>query len=181
MPTWRRWEANLMRQDAEKTRYFQLIQDMLTAIPKELRAKVMIKPHPLFLSYLGSQKTVLDSYFVPELSYDEALKETVLLITDYSSIATDAFFRGANVLFYWEQLEECLAAYGEGASLILDRDTIFGEVCYSTEELEELIPKYYLSPQSEEYRKRYRQVVEFDDRKNTERVIELLRKDGFVR
>ena len=54
-----------------------------------------------------------------DVKYDDILKHTKLLITDYSSIAYDAFYRGCNVIFYWEELQECLEAYGPSTKLMI--------------------------------------------------------------
>jgi CDP-glycerol glycerophosphotransferase (TagB/SpsB family) len=180
MLTWRRWEANKMKKNFSGTRYYEMLKDILSAIPAELHNKVIIKPHPLLASYLCGVKSDLDCYIDYESSYDEILRNTALLITDYSSISTDAFFRGTNVIFYWNQLNECLENYGEGAWLILGEQTIFGDVCHEPKELEKLVPMRYLKEQPQEYKERYKKVVEFSDRRNTERVVKLLRRDKFI-
>ena len=50
----------------------------------------------------------------------------------------------------------------------------------STSNLSALIEKGYFEQQDPEYIKRYRQIVNFHDGKNTERLMEMMRKDGII-
>ena len=120
------------------------------------------------------KKIVLDA------RYDDVLKDTAVLITDYSSIAYDAFYRGSRVVFYWEEKDYCLSQYGPSTKLMLNEGNVYGDVAYSTENLGEIIKKNYNNPQTEEYKNRYSKLVNFHDGKNTERLIEFLKKDGII-
>ena len=75
------------------------------------------------------------------ISYDKILEETALLITDYSSIAYSAFYRGANVIFAWEELEECMEKYE--SHLMLNKDNVFGDVSYKFSDINRLIGESY--------------------------------------
>ena len=108
------------------------------------------------------------------------MKETKVLITDYSSIAYDAYYRGANVIFYWEEKDECLENYGPSTKLMLNKDNVYGDVCYSSDELSKVFEKNYLQGQTETYLKRYRKIVQYNDGKNTERLVDFLKKDEII-
>lgn len=175
MPTWRVWEFNEMRHSPESTKYVQMVNRMVDSVPAELRDKLVVASHPLF------SKSTFASGGVQEMrSYDELLRDVSLLITDYSSIAYDAFYRGSNVIFYWEELEECMAHYGGNTHLMLTEETAFGPVCRNQEELRRAIEGLYGARQSESYQEGYRQIVEFRDGKNTERLLGALAEKGIL-
>ena len=183
MPTWRRWEINRAETDFESTGYFSLLREMVSAVPEEFKDRLVVLPHPLMRKYAGHMSGTdgdIARYFAPDgISYDEVLRSCALLITDYSSISYDAFYRGASVIFCWQDLEECLSHYG-GAHLMIDEDTAFGDVCRNREELERSIRNNYLQNRPEEYITRYGDIVSFSDGKNTERIIEKMKEDGIL-
>jgi len=175
MPTWRIWEFNAMRTDPDSTAYVAMIKRIEAAIPEKLRNKVVSEYHPLF-----ARKTFGNSTDDKSQSLDVLLRDVKLLITDYSSIAFDAFYRGANVIFYWEDLEDCMRHYGEPTHLMLDRESAFGEVCMNEDELKQVIEDAYCNPQREEHVARFRQLVSHNDSQNTERLVSLLKEEGIV-
>lgn len=180
MLTWRPWEYNAIRFEFTQTRYYQMICRIFEAVPEELRSKVVILPHPLFYDEVKHVDFPLKPYMDSGSKYDDILKETKLLITDYSSIAYDAFYRGTNVIFYWEEKDECLENYGPSTKLMLNETNAFGDVCYNPKELRSAVRSNYGREQKEEARKNYREIVAFHDGKNTERLISLLKKDKII-
>ncbi len=180
MPTWRSWEFNDVRFDFKDSKYYQMITRIFQAIPEEYHEKVIILPHPLFFDAVKEAEFDLKKYFDGNTKYDEILRNTKVLITDYSSIAYDAFYRGANVIFYWEEKEECLKNYGPSAKLMLNETNVYGDVCYRKEDLEKVIVRNYLEGQTAQHRENYQQIVEFHDGKNTERLIDMLKRDKII-
>ncbi len=176
MPTWRPWEHNLVRTRPTESLYYQMLVEMFEAIPDDLRDRTCVLPHPLVRDALS--ETDLREQMWTETSYDEALRSGVLLITDYSSISYDAFYRGANVIFWWKDKEECMRRYG--GHLMLEERTSFGPVCYDSATLSDLVRSTYGKPQDAEYVRRYREIVEFHDGRNTARLIEMMRRDGLI-
>ncbi len=181
MPTWRRWEANQASINYEETKYYKMIQRIVKTIPKKLKDKVIILPHPLMLKEIKNNKEYQNYIPEGEFTYDELLKDCKLLITDYSSIAYDAYYRGSNVIFYWEEKEECMEQYGANTILMLNEKNVFADVCYNTKELAKVIEDNYNNPQTKNNQKKYRKIVEFSDNKNTERLIEMLINDGVIK
>ena len=180
MPTWRPWEANAARLDFEDTGYYRLLNEIFSAIPAELHDKVVLIAHPLFQQYLEGKEFALRKYLDTETSYDELLRDAKVLITDYSSIAYDAYYRGANVIFYWKDKDECMEAYGEGTELMINEGNVFGDVCYDADDLRAVLGANYEGGHKAKYDERYQQIVEFHDGKNTDRLIEMLRADGII-
>ena len=179
MPTWRRWETNQARVDLEGTKYYKMIERMYNAVPEELKDKVDILPHPLMAERFKGETGLGDKVRVGVI-YDEILKDCDMLITDYSSIAYDAFYRGANVVFCWDEKDECMEHYGEGSYLMLNEDNVFGPVCMNEKDINKAVKELYGKVQSEENIRKYRHIVEFHDGKNAERIIECLKKDGII-
>lgn len=180
MPTWRRWETNQARYDFSQSNYYKMILRIIDVIPEELLENVIVLPHPLMIKAMKGVKNELKKYIPNKIRYNEILKDCKLLITDYSSISYDAFFRGSNVIFYWEEKDECLKHYGKDAKLMLTEELAFGDVCYNQNELKNVIKENYYNNQKEKYKEKYKKIVEFDDRKNTDRIIDELIKDGII-
>lgn len=180
MPTWRRWETNQAKHDIKSTGYYRMIERMYNSVPDELKEKVVILPHPLMAERFKDDKGGIGGRILITDSYDKTLRECNMLITDYSSIAYDAYYRGANVAFWWDEKDECMEHYGEEAYLMLNEDNAFGPICMNEEDLSKAITTLYDKPQREEDLRRYRKIVEFHDGRNSERIIECLKKDGVI-
>ena len=174
MPTWRIWEFNQIRTDPKKSGYYKMINSIIDSVPLSLKDKVVVCPHPLF-----NQATFGgDAFPNPYGTIDEALAHARVFITDYSSAAYDAFYRGSSVIFYWRDLDECMQHYGGSTHLMLSEDDAFGDVVYKQEGLRELIERAYYSGQSSDSIIRYRTIVKYHDRNNTVRCVQELYKLG---
>lgn len=180
MPTWRPWEYNQATTDFRKTHYYQMLERIVEGIGKNNRKHLIILPHPLFYKAAKENDFYLKKFMKFNVKYDEILRQTRVLITDYSSIAYDAFYRGSRVIFYWEELEENLENYGFNTKLMLNFNNVFGDICYNSEDLSQVIDENYYHDQKENYINNYNQIVEFHDSKNTERLIEILKVDGIL-
>ncbi len=122
----------------------------------------------------------ISKYISKEENYGKILENTKVLITDYSSIAYDAFYRGTNIVFAWEEKKESLAKYGDEARLMIDESNIFGDIAYSTNDIEALVKSNYNEGQKERYINKFREIVEFHDGKNTDRLIDSLKRDDII-
>ena len=180
MPTWRPWEINEARTDFTQTPYFKMLMRLYDAVPEQLKENVIILPHPLIVNELSKLSENLTNKIVLDARYDDILKDTAVLITDYSSIAYDAFYRGARVIFYWEEKDYCMMQYGPSTVLMLNEENVYGDFAYNDENLGEIIEKNYNNPQTEEQKARYSKLVNFHDGRNTERLINFLKEDGII-
>ena len=180
IPTWRPWEINLIRDNFKESPYFKMIMRIYNEVPDDLKKHVVILPHPLvFNEITESCPEIVDALSVNN-QYDEILRTARVLITDYSSISYDAFYRGTRVLFYWEEKDECIEHYGPTTKLMLNEDNVFGDVFYDTTNLKDSIQKNYYSEQDPLYVERYSKLVEFHDGHNTERLVQFLKDDGII-
>lgn len=180
MLTWRVWEYNQAASDFQSTPYYKMLKRIVAGIDQTYRNRLIILPHPLFYKAAQDNEFELKQYMKFNVKYDEILRDTAVLITDYSSIAYDAFYRGSRVIFYWEELEECLEKYGQNTKLMLNNQNVFGDVCYNNGDLEKVLKKNYELAQQDTYIERYKKLVEFHDGKNTERLIDQLQNEHIL-
>lgn len=180
MPTWRPWEINTAHSDFSQTCYFKMLMKLYENVPDSLKEKVVILPHPLIANELSKASVDVAGKIVLNARYDDVLKQARVLITDYSSIAYDAFYRGTRVIFYWEEKDYCMEQYGPSTKLMLNENNVFGDFFYSDCGLSQAVKSNYDNPQKDEYKERYAKLVEFCDGKNTERLIEFLKKDNII-
>ena len=179
MPTWRRWETNQAKHALHETGYYKMVETMYHGVPEELRDNVIILPHPLISERFAGDDSFGRNVLITD-QYDPVLRDCALLITDYSSIAYDAYYRGANVVFYWKDKDECMEHYGAGTQLMLNYDNVFGPVCMDSDEIRKAVKARYDMPQDYDELARYRKIVEFHDGKNSERIMNLLIRDGVL-
>lgn len=185
MPTWRRWETNQARDDIKQTNYYKMVRLMYESVPEDMRDKVIILPHPLMADRFkdipaDSEDADFSNKILITDRYEPVLRDCEVLITDYSSISYDAYYRGAKVVFYWAEKDECMTHYGEGTHLMLNLGNVFGPVAMTGPEITAAIKETYGREQDQTYLERYRKIIEFHDGKNTERIIEHLIKDGMI-
>jgi len=64
--------------------------------------------------------------------------------------------------------------------LMLNEQNTFGDITYNSKNIGKLIDNNYLKPQSIKHKKNYDSIVEFHDNKNTDRLIECLKKDKII-
>lgn len=177
MPTWRPWEYNEIRNNYKESGYYKMINEIIASIPKEIKENIVVLPHPLVKDFL--EKTDLDKYVPQIVTYDLILKNTKILITDYSSIAYDSFYRGSNIIFWWKEKEKCLKKYN--GELMLKSNEAFGDICYNKKELSQSVLSNYRNKQKKDYIIKFKKIVEFNDNKNTDRLINKLIEDKIIK
>lgn len=181
MPTWRPWEINLARNDFKQTAYFKMVMKLYNSVPDDLKEKVVILPHPLIVNELENIEMSIADKVLIGARYDDVLQQTRLLITDYSSIAYDAFYRGSRVIFYWEEKDYCMQQYGPSTKLMLNEENVYGDYFYDTNGLSDAIEYNYNNPQKELHRKNYSGIVQFHDGNNTQRLVDALIEDDIIK
>ena len=181
MTTWRPWEYVSGKEGLSQTGYYKMLRMIVESVPEELKDKLAVLPHPLIQDQVSRlPEDPVWKYYVPGVKYDEILSETRLMITDYSSIVYDAFYRGASIVFCWQDKDACMKQYGESAHLMLTEDLAFGDICMNREELTASIEGSYAEPPSQRYKENYAKIVTYHDGKNTERFIAMAKRDGIL-
>jgi hypothetical protein len=118
-------------------------------------------------------------------SIRDALAETKLFITDYSSACYNAFYQGAGVLFYQPDLERYEAEVGP---LIPDEDEFIGPRFFTPDGLRDGLVQLIGSHghialkalRTEQHERAYASINEFCDGKNLERVFQALQERGLL-
>lgn len=180
MPTWRPWEeAEVFNGHIEETTYYQSIMEVIEAFEKAgLLSRLQIAAHNKFSQYAKNHFNKYNDIFVEDPT--DTLKNSVIYITDISSIIFDAINHGAFPIFYWKEFEDIIAKHG--GTTPANRENIPGVVADDENELVEAVKSainndFKLPPKVLE---NYRRINEFHDNQNTQRVIDELVNDGVL-
>lgn len=178
MITWRPWDlTGEIEPGSYLDRYFSFIELVQTnEFYKDKNVNIVL--HPKSKIILQEQfPNVYDKY--KDTFYDGDIKDALInskvLISDYSSIVFFAFAGGTNIIFYWEDKE--LAEEHYGAPNILQKEIAFGNIAYKFDELHKLIEDNYHTEQKEVYLQRYSSLVEFNEGFNTDNTYRYIQKN----
>lgn len=172
MLTWRPWDQ--MLDSIEDTSYYQAVLSIFNSIDNKRNLQIIL--HPKVKEHIDSSNPLFD--YLSDMSIDQVLNNTNVLITDYSSVVFDAFYRGTNVIFWWNQKDSCLEKYNN--SLLLTEENAFGDVVYDNNQLNSIISSNNKRKQSEQYIEKYRKFVEHHDNNNTKRLITKLIDENII-
>lgn len=176
MLTWKNYEEHLY--NFEESTYYKNIIAIYNMLTKYIdKEKIIIVPHPKVHDLLA-KTDMKDNIWLGKIS--EIVSKAKMLITDYSSICYNAFFQGAGVIFYQEDLE---LYERENGVLIPKDDEYIGKRAFNMQELENIIKEVIVNRKiklnkvrTEEHEKRYQTINEFSDGKNRERICKHLLK-----
>ncbi len=165
MLTWRPWDELMPIED---TTYYKAINSIYNSIQD--KENLIIVGHPKIREELNSDIPLYKNIYTG--SINELLNETKVLISDYSSVVFDAFYRGINVIFWWAEKEECLERYRN--KLLLNEFNIFGPIVKDNKKLDSVVNDLKKVDQDKKYVSKYRKIVEFYDNKNSLRILKNL-------
>ena len=187
MPTWRLYLVQNPELIFENTEYFQayhrFVQDKkLSEFLKKNDIKLIFYLHNEMRKYVNYFKTECDNIEIvyQDEAYDiqQLLKDSALLITDYSSVHFDFAYMNKPVLYYqFDQDEFFEKQYSQGNFVAEEHG--FGPVVYESDALVKEIGKAHDNrfEMQEKYYKRMRDFYQIYDDKNCERVYyEICRK-----
>lgn len=177
LPTWRNWLNELSDEEFIRTDYFKEYMGLLNSkrLQKLLEAhsiRVDFYVHPKFQKYVDTFHTKLPNVRIIKFGEEKVnhlLMNTSLLITDYSSVAWDAYYQHKPVIFYQFDID----MYNQYQGSYLNMETeIFGDVMQSNGMLLNTIEEYIASDFKEksQYAKLRASYFEYNDRNNSERV-----------
>lgn len=181
MLTWKPYEEQLY--NFKKSSYYKNVTKIYNMLTKYVKKKnIIIIPHPKVqeLLYNNSKEKCNWKENICKNSIAQALEKTKVLITDYSSVCYNAFYQGAGVIFYQEDIEkyEC-----ENGKLIPDNSEYVGERVFSIKELDKLIKNSIEGKRidlaklrTEKHEENYKTINEHTDGKNLERIYKELTK-----
>ncbi|HLR62771.1 MAG TPA: CDP-glycerol glycerophosphotransferase family protein [Lentibacillus sp.] len=166
--TWRPWDlTGNMDQGSYIGRYRQFF-DLIRNDSFYDGKKVNVVLHPKAKVTLKEQFP--DVYnanrsYLYEGDIKDILLKTKVLISDYSSVSYLAFAGGSNIVFYWEDKEECETQYG--SPNILQEEIAFGDIVYDFNQLNDTIQSNFNRNQLKSHVDQYAQLVECTNGNNT--------------
>ena len=170
MLTWKPYEEQLY--DFEESSYYNNVVKICNMLKKYIdKEKIIIISHPKAQNLL-TDTDLKDSLWNKPIS--EALEKTKLLITDYSSVCYNAFYQGAGVIFYQEDLKKYER---ENGPLIPTDEEYIGKRAFNLEELENIIKETIKDRKidldivrTKKFEENYKAINEFSDGKNIDRI-----------
>lgn len=181
MLTWKPSEEHLLSH-FENSTYYGAVRRVYASLLNHLTwEQIRIVPHPKVLELL--RRTDLAGT-IWSGTVAEALRETKLLITDYSSVCYNAFYQGAAVIFYQEDLD---AYEKEVGRLVPGAEEYIGYRCFDMAALEDCLRRGIHNRvilldvlRTEEFVRRYGEINRHWDGKNVQRIGAYLREKKVI-
>ena len=175
MPTWRRSLSNKNKSEFLKSNYYKTYKSLLQ---NEKLLNIIEKKNIKVKFYVHSQmQKFMDSFIIehPNIEFltksnsivSELLKESALLITDYSSVSTDFLYMNKPVLLYQFDPENNHHApskeirYGDIGIIIREENEL-------VDNIEEIINRKFRA--YDKYIKNSKRIFKYKDNKNSERI-----------
>ncbi|WP_095173697.1 MULTISPECIES: CDP-glycerol glycerophosphotransferase family protein [Blautia] len=179
MPTWRKWINAYSIEEFKKNEYFRIYQSFLMN-PKmnellEINGyKLVFYPHyeiQKFLSMFTGGKNVIIASF-SDFDVSTLLKESEVLITDYSSVYFDFAYMEKPVLYYQFDREKFFSEHYQKG--YFDEST-FGPVLIQEQQVVDALSQILCGKfKNEGYLKNIREFFEFHDCNNCDRIYNLI-------
>jgi len=180
MPTYRYWEERVIYSgNIEQTSYYKSIINIIDVFDKnDMLDELLIVPHNKFSEFICNNMPQY-RHIIAE-SPTEALTMSKIFITDYSSAIYDAQYRGAYPIFYWEEKDYLIKKYQ--AIPPVNEDNAPGPIAMDLDELINLIKHAKASNYivEDKYKEKFLKICEFNDNRNTDRIVEFLKADGIL-
>lgn len=172
--TWKPYEEYI--QDFTETEYYRTIVATVELLAKYIpRERIAVCAHPKVEGLIKNTPLYGSMWQQPVF---DLIAKTKLLITDYSSICYQSFFRGAGVIFYQYDLERYEQATGP---LIPQQEEYIGPRVFDRNQLEQVISDIIKDGEicleqirTAEYERRYAAINQWKDGHNTQRICERL-------
>ncbi|MEC0282003.1 CDP-glycerol glycerophosphotransferase family protein [Terribacillus saccharophilus] len=150
MPTWRNWLDEVSTEEFIESAYFKEYSKMLqspklSSLLEQYDLILNFYVHPKFMPYVENFKSMSDRVRVIQFGEEQIntlLMRSSLLITDYSSIAWEAYYQDIPVLFFQFDLEMYELLQGGYMDL---RNDLFGEAAYEANVMVEKLEAYALN------------------------------------
>ena len=179
MLTYRYWEESFVldEEKIKETTYYKAYMRLLKAFEEnDLLDKLLISCHPKFTDFLMNLNPKYAACVENDIA--KALAESKIYITDYSSASYDAHYRGAYIIYDWEEKDYLIENYK--AIPPINEDNCDGVPVFSMDQLIDEVKKAIDNDyvMDEKYEERYAKINEFRDGKNGDRLVdELIRLD----
>lgn len=183
MPTWRKWMDGMTREMFKATPFYEQYQaflnsDQLKSALKTNHVRIAFFLHPYFKDYVDLfdiDETIIDRYGYLDKDMGEAMMESSLMITDYSSVAWDQFYLNKPVIFY--QFDQAEYLRTEKAYMDYEKE-LFGDVTFDAQSTVDKIIAYMMEnfTMKPEYNYMRQQYFTYIDHHNSERIFKVVKK-----
>lgn len=186
MPTWRCWlgrQTNTLgeKYDFKQTKYYKCWNGLLNdkefvKFIEENNLKVLFYPHMNMQKFLDNFNVKSNNIEIVSMNTDiqKVLKESAIMITDYSSVFMDFAYMCKPILFFQFDYEEFRdKQYSEG---YYNYKKGFGPSCDNKEELIEKLKSIYTKGLKQEYIDKMNSFFEIKDQENCQRIYKELKK-----
>src|SRR5690625_4157545 len=179
IPTWRDWivtDENFLESEYYE-RYKNLLKNRaLHNLSQKYDFQIVFCLHPNMQKFSGffEHKNII-IINQGEIDVQHLIKESAMMITDYSSVGFDFSFLHKPIIYYQFDREQFI---GERPShLDLDND-LPGEIAFQEKELLNYIEEYSLNNFSmkEKYKLRANKFIKYRDLKSSERIYKVIKK-----
>ena len=181
MPTWRNWlgrETNALGEKVifEETDYYKnwnnvLNNEKFIKFIEDNNLKILFYPHMNMQKYLNKFKVKSENIEIVSMDTDiqTVLKESAIMITDYSSVYMDFAYMNKPVLYFQFDYEEYRKRQLQEGYFNYEKDG-FGPVLYDIDALVNSFINIYNNGLESHYLERMKLFFEIRDQKNCERI-----------
>ena len=149
MPTYRKWLRDYTDEQVAQTEFMQRWQSLLRSprlvkLSEEYDIPVVFFPHQLMQQYVTLFSSPCDRIIIADARHFDVqslLKESSMLITDYSSVHFDFAYMHKPLMYYQFDEEEVFSRHC-GRGYFDYRENGFGEVCTQESELLDRLEDY---------------------------------------
>src|SRR5699024_1543011 len=180
IPTWRDWivsEEVLLESDYYE-RYKQLINsDQLKNLTEQYNFNILFCLHPnmqQFSDHFDAEHIQIVHQGDVDVQY--LIKQSAIMLTDYSSVGFDFSFLHKPVLYY--QFDRSRFIGKRPSHLDLDKD-LPGEICYKEDQIFKLVEEYAKSgfKMKPKYEERADKFISHRDQNSSERIYHVIRNN----
>ncbi|MGU8573764.1 CDP-glycerol glycerophosphotransferase family protein [Clostridium perfringens] len=180
MPTWRNYLRNMSDEEFKKSEYYNkfkeiILDDEILEILLKYNYELIFYPHYEMQKYIKlfkSKNNFIKIASKSEYDVQTLLKESSLLITDYSSVFFDFAYMKKPIIYYQFDTKEFLEKHYKKGYFDYERDG-FGEVVFTKESLKDSLIKALNNKciLENNYGKKIERFFKLNDSHNCERIL----------
>src|SRR5699024_8273232 len=178
IPTWREWltREDLFLESEYLERYSSLIQSKeLKDLSEKYNFEILLYLHVNMQKYIQYFESDHVKVINPEeVNVQHLLKESAMMITDYSSVAFDFSFLHKPIIYYQFDVNRFIGR--KGSHLDLEND-LPGDIVYEVQDIMEKIEKYEINNflMIEINKQKANKFIKYRDRQTSERIYEVIK------
>lgn len=184
IPTWRDWLATADRFYGSE--YYERYNDLINnekflEMAKKNDIDIVFCLHPNMQQYSGAfTNPAIKIVKQGEIDVQQLIKESALMITDYSSVAFDFSFLEKPIIYYQFDRQRFLGKWP--SHLVLDQD-LPGDIVLEEDSLVDCVEKYINNnlQMEQRYKERSRRFLKYKDVKSNERIYAAIKNQDKVK